>query len=839
MVEYHTKRVITKGAAMSEQVDFETKYARRLKLNAMLYLASGLSLLGMGMFWWAIPALVAAYTFWTKAKRDKELFDDFMPSEFYDKDYQELVSHTWIHVLLVIGAFYIPALMSKARRMRGLADAIVGSRKWFNHLTIYFALKENCGVSDEEALLFAVGYARLKADSDEWFAFSSDRLAKDCLILIRTEVVEEARKKVHDILKAKRAVPADSLYDVVMEVTTIGKNEAKFFVLDGGGDWLVVEVGDSKYVFDDSAIDDCRRVLEDAVSKVDRAKFNDLKKALSRFFSLPDEILAAMIEKVDGEFQNLPFDDGRFYVSNRKNNRIVICPCCGIARLVDEGKTNDYKESYCSDYCRETDASIRKQGEKLRLSKLAAAGIDAAAFGGVVNRIGRSWDWNKGRVASMSGKAHGLAAEDANTMIDKLTGHDASVVGNDNALNGPDRVVDGELIQSKYCATAHASVSEAFGGPSGEYRYIDGSGRPMQLEVPKDQYLQAVEEMRKKISEGKVPGVTDPDEATKLVRKGHLTYQQAQNLCKFGTIESLAFDAFTGVIVGATAGGISFVLTAAIGYWQGRDIKKALRGAVLVGLKTGGKTFAAYVITAQVQRIPAVKTFLDSAININFGAHGKAVKSLGDGLSKMAGASKFKNAVANSAVRGAVVTAAATFVVTSAWEIGSYCRGKISGMQCFKNVLVGGAGIAGGSGAALLGAGWGTAICPGVGTVVGGLVGGLVGGSLSTWLAKFGLDKLIDDDAVVVFALVQEQAGIIATMFCMGKGEIDKVMEKIGSYISGREKFVSEVYSYSRKGLGRQYVTRIFKPMFVDVALERPLLLAQDVSPAAIGNALQ
>ena len=242
MVEYHTKRVITKGVAMSEQVDFETKYARRLKLNAMLYLASGLSLLGMGMFWWAIPALVAAYTFWTKAKRDKELFDDFMPSEFYDKDYQELVSHTWIHVLLVVGAFYIPALMSKARRMRGLADAIVGSRKWFNHLTIYFALKENCGVSDEEALLFAVGYARLKADSDEWFAFSSDRLAKDCLILIRTEVVEEARKKVHDILKAKRAVPADSLYDVVMEVTTIGKNKAKFFVLDGGGDWLPVAV---------------------------------------------------------------------------------------------------------------------------------------------------------------------------------------------------------------------------------------------------------------------------------------------------------------------------------------------------------------------------------------------------------------------------------------------------------------------------------------------------------------------------------------------------------------------------------------------------------------------
>ncbi len=50
----------------------------------------------------------------------------------------------------------------------------------------------------------------------------------------------------------------------------------------------------------------------------------------------------------------------------------------------------------------------------------------------------------------------------------------------------------------------------------------------MQLEVPRDQYAGAVETMRNKIREGKVPGVTDPAEASRLIRRGHLTYTQAR-----------------------------------------------------------------------------------------------------------------------------------------------------------------------------------------------------------------------------------------------------------------------------------------------------------------------
>ena len=45
-------------------------------------------------------------------------------------------------------------------------------------------------------------------------------------------------------------------------------------------------------------------------------------------------------------------------------------------------------------------------------------------------------------------QGHGFAAEQANNVEDILAGKDARVVGNDNALNGPDRAVNGTYIQT-------------------------------------------------------------------------------------------------------------------------------------------------------------------------------------------------------------------------------------------------------------------------------------------------------------------------------------------------------------------------------------------------------
>ncbi len=127
------------------------------------------------------------------------------------------------------------------------------------------------------------------------------------------------------------------------------------------------------------------------------------------------------------------------------------------------------------------------------------------------------------RVEKMSrfnaSQGHGFAAEQYNDLIDKLCLHKATIVGDDNAKNGADRKVDGQFIQTKYCQNAQASINAAFNN-KGQFRYFDKTGKPMQIEVPADQYDQAVKIMEQKIRDGKVSGVTDVKEAKNWCARG-------------------------------------------------------------------------------------------------------------------------------------------------------------------------------------------------------------------------------------------------------------------------------------------------------------------------------
>lgn len=57
---------------------------------------------------------------------------------------------------------------------------------------------------------------------------------------------------------------------------------------------------------------------------------------------------------------------------------------------------------------------------------------------------------------------HGFAAEKANHLYDLLTGNEAKIIGDDNAKNGADRLVNGIEIQSKYCKTGSKCIAECF-----------------------------------------------------------------------------------------------------------------------------------------------------------------------------------------------------------------------------------------------------------------------------------------------------------------------------------------------------------------------------------------
>lgn len=55
-------------------------------------------------------------------------------------------------------------------------------------------------------------------------------------------------------------------------------------------------------------------------------------------------------------------------------------------------------------------------------------------------------------------QGHGFAAERANNLYDRLHGHDAQIIGDDNSLNDADGILNGIEIQSKYCKTGSTGV---------------------------------------------------------------------------------------------------------------------------------------------------------------------------------------------------------------------------------------------------------------------------------------------------------------------------------------------------------------------------------------------
>lgn len=194
-------------------------------------------------------------------------------------------------------------------------------------------------------------------------------------------------------------------------------------------------------------------------------------------------------------------------------------------------------------------------------------------------------------------QGHGFTAERADHLHDYINGHDAQMLGDDNEVNGADRIVDGQMIQSKYCASGSACVAECFHG--GHFRYYTESGKPMQIEVPSDMYDSAVEAMERRIRNGEVDGVTDPSKAKEIIRRGAYTYEEAKAIAQSGTIESLKFDAVNGMIIATSAVGVSAVITFAISVWNGDDFSTAVERAVVSGLKVGGVSFLSTILASQ------------------------------------------------------------------------------------------------------------------------------------------------------------------------------------------------------------------------------------------------
>ncbi len=417
-------------------------------------------------------------------------------------------------------------------------------------------------------------------------------------------------------------------------------------------------------------------------------------------------------------------------------------------------------------------------------------------------------------------QGHGFAAERANHLYDKLTGHDAKIVGDNNTKNGADRIVDGVYIQSKYCSTGSACVNECFDS-SGNFKYMN-NGKPMQIEVPSDKYKAAVKAMEDKIQQGKVPGVTDPKEAENIVRKGHFTYAQVKNIAKAGTIESLTYDSVNGVITATSTFGVTALVTLAVNLWNGEDFKTSLKSATYSGLKVGGTAFVTSVIASQLSKaglnsalvgsseaIVAVMGPKASAILVNAFRHG----------SNIYGAAAMKSAA--KLLRSNIITSGVTIVVLSSADIVNIFRGRISGKQLFKNLANTTTTVAGGAGGWLGGAAIGSAILPGVGTIIGGLIGSIAAGAAAGKVTNAVLGTFIEDDADEMVRIIEGEFQDLAVDYLINKQEADHIIDRLSEELDGKK--LKDMFASSNR---RKYASNLLIPIIESEVKKRKVVKA-------------
>lgn len=432
-------------------------------------------------------------------------------------------------------------------------------------------------------------------------------------------------------------------------------------------------------------------------------------------------------------------------------------------------------------------------------------------------------------------RGHGFAAERANHLCDLLDGKDAVIVGDDNAKNGADRMVDGVNIQSKYCNTGSKCIYECF--ENGRYRYYNTDGSPMQVEVPSDKYDDAVKAMAERIKKGQVPGVTDPAKAKDIVRKGNFTYEQAKNIAKAGTVESITFDSVNGAIISAYAFGLSAALTFAVSMWKGDSSEESLKAAA-AGLKVGGTTFLTAVLTGQLQ-----KSALNGAFRISSDA---IVNMIGPKASQFLvnafrtgkniyGAAAMKSA--SKLLRGNIVTAAASVVVLSAFDVANIFRGRISGAQLFKNITNTTATVAGGTAGWVGGASAGAAIgsvVPVIGTAVGGFVGGVLGsflgGSAANSVSSAVMDEFIEDDAKEMVAIIEDVFKDMAVDYLISESEAEEIADILKDIIDGG--FLKDMYASDYR---YEFAKDALLPVFDTITMQRPKIILPDESDLCSG----
>ena len=450
--------------------------------------------------------------------------------------------------------------------------------------------------------------------------------------------------------------------------------------------------------------------------------------------------------------------------------------------LIDSGYTND----------------VQVENLNTQLLKIGKKNVNSTTF-----RIGTqigvvSWfllktstvfkDIQLNRIVNNDKGGHGFAAEYANNTIDKLRYpfKKVELIGQGNELNGADRRVGNKLIQTKYHENARESVNSAFDSSNnGMYKY-----KGMQLEVPREQYDRALEIFAEKIRQGKVEGVTNPNEAKNYIRKGHITHNEAKNIAKSEIVTSMKYDALDGAINSLPGASISFVIVFAQAKWSGVETKKA---ALMAGEQGFWTLVKGTFIYAGLQQFAKVIT---KKIKYYFG----------------------KKVTAEVVARRAAPVISFAVIITP--DIFDALVGRISSQQLLKNAAVAGGGMLAGAGAGAVGG----ALAGPVGAVVGALAGGIAGG----FGVKLIADQFIEDDRVEMFAQLKEEFIDLVMIISLSQEEFNKIQE--GVFNERLEDLLKDMFQ--RKEGSRNYAKEFVESQVQSVIKDRKKVELREIIDA-------
>lgn len=371
-----------------------------------------------------------------------------------------------------------------------------------------------------------------------------------------------------------------------------------------------------------------------------------------------------------------------------------------------------------------------------------------------------------------------------------------------------DKIIGIENVKSKYCDSGYQCISECF--ENGKLKYLNLDGTPIKIEVPADKFDSAIEAMEIRIRNGEVPGVTDPNEAKNIISKGSFTYEQAKNISKFGTIESIKYDAVTGIIIASAAIGISTAISLAVLIRDGEDFNSALKHSLYTGVKVAGPTFVTALLSNQLSRVgfKSIEFSTSDIIASIMGPKASAmfVNAFRNGTN-IYGVAAVKSAA--KMIRGNVITGAVSIGVLSSVDIINIFRGRISTSQLFKNVanttstIVG--GTAGWIGGVTAGAALGS-IVPIVGTAIGGVVGGVVGsfvgGAVAGEVSGKILNEFIEDDANKMIKIIEDELIELANDYILNETELIRIVNRFKNDL--KLKVLKDMFSSSdRKKFAR------------------------------------